>query len=149
MSLVPLSENEKKTNDIQVGDLLFARQSLVVSGAGKCSIVIDVPEYTTFESHIIRVRLNKEIVNPMFYYYYLQSENSPVKTIINYQNQAGIKGSDLAKVPVIKPSLDAQNQIVAEIEKEENIVKECKKLIKLYQEKINTKIQSIWGDSIE
>lgn len=149
MALVPLSENEKKLNDIQVGDLLFARQSLVVSGAGKCSIVVNVPEYTTFESHIIRVRLNKELVNPMFYYYYLQSDNSPVKSIINYQNQAGIKGSDLAKITVIMPSLEEQNQIVAKIEKEEKAVEECKKLIELHQEKINTKIQSIWGDSCE
>jgi len=146
MALVPLSENEKKINDIQVGDLLFARQSLVVSGAGKCSIVVDVPEYTTFESHIIRVRLNKEMVNPMFYYYYLQSENSPVKSIINYQNQAGIKGSDLAKITVVKPSLEEQNCIVAKIEAEEKIVEECKKLIKLHQEKIDDKIKSIWGD---
>lgn len=149
MALVPLSENEKKLNDIQVGDLLFARQSLVVSGAGKCSIVVNVPEYTTFESHIIRVRLNKELVNPMFYYYYLQSDNSPVKSIINYQNQAGIKGSDLAKITVIMPSLEEQNQIVAKIEKEEKAIEECKKLIELHQEKINTKIQSIWGDSCE
>lgn len=149
MALVPLSENEKKLNDIQVGDLLFARQSLVVSGAGKCSIVVNVPEYTTFESHIIRVRLNKELVNPMFYYYYLQSDNSPVKSIINYQNQAGIKGSDLAKITVIMPSLEEQNQIVAKIEKEEKAVEECKKLIELHQEKINTKIQSIWGDNCE
>lgn len=149
MALVPLSKNEKKLNDIQVGDLLFARQSLVVSGAGKCSIVVNVPEYTTFESHIIRVRLNKELVNPMFYYYYLQSDNSPVKSIINYQNQAGIKGSDLAKITVIMPSLEEQNQIVAKIEKEEKAIEECKKLIELHQEKINTKIQSIWGDSCE
>lgn len=149
MALVPLSKNEKKLNDIQVGDLLFARQSLVVSGAGKCSIVVNVPEYTTFESHIIRVRLNKELVNPMFYYYYLQSDNSPVKSIINYQNQAGIKGSDLAKITVIMPSLEEQNKIVAKIEKEEKAIEECKKLIELHQEKINTKIQSIWGDSCE
>lgn len=149
MALVPLSKNEKKLNDIQVGDLLFARQSLVVSGAGKCSIVVNVPEYTTFESHIIRVRLNKELVNPMFYYYYLQSDNSPVKSIINYQNQAGIKGSDLAKITVIMPSLEEQNQIVAKIEKEEKAIEECKKLIELHQNKINTKIQSIWGDSCE
>lgn len=146
MALVPLSENEKKLNDIQVGDLLFARQSLVVSGAGKCSIVVNVPEYTTFESHIIRVRLNKELVNPMFYYYYLQSDNSPVKSIINYQNQAGIKGSDLAKITVIMPSLEEQNQIVAKIEKEEKAVEECKKLIELHQNKINSKIKSIWGE---
>lgn len=149
MALVPLSKNEKKLNDIQVGDLLFARQSLVVSGAGKCSIVVNVPEYTTFESHIIRVRLNKELVNPMFYYYYLQSDNSPVKSIINYQNQAGIKGSDLAKITVIMPSLEEQNQIVAKIEKEEKAIEECKKLIELHQNKINSKIKSIWGDSCE
>ncbi len=146
MELVPLSENEMKVNDIKVGDLLFARQSLVVSGAGKCSIVVDVPEYTTFESHIIRVRLNKEMVNPMFYYYYLQSENSPVKSIINYQNQAGIKGSDLAKITVVKPTLEEQNKIVEKLEAEEKVVDECKKLIQLHQEKINNKIKSIWGD---
>ena len=47
------------------------------------------------------------------------------------------------------PSLETQEEIVAEIEKEENAIEECKKLIKLHQEKINTKIQSIWGDSCE
>ena len=146
MALVPLSENEMKVNDIQVGDLLFARQSLVVSGAGKCSIVIDVPEYTTFESHIIRVRLNKALVNPMFYYYYLQSDNSPVKSIINYQNQAGIKGSDLAKITIVKPSLEEQNQIVEKIQEEEKAIEECKKLIEIHKQKINDKIQSIWGN---
>ena len=32
---------------------------------------------------------------------------------------------------------------------EEKAIEECKKLIKLHQEKINTKIQSIWGDNCE
>ena len=58
-------------------------------------------------------------------------------------------------VPMIKdlniyiPSIDEQKAIVEKIEYEEQAVEECKKLIKLYQEKINTKIQSIWGDSCE
>ena len=58
-------------------------------------------------------------------------------------------------VPIIKdlniyiPSIDEQKAIVEKIEYEEQAVEECKKLIKLYQEKINTKIQSIWGDSCE
>ena len=149
MSLVPLTENEMKSNNVSVGDLLFARQSLVVSGAGKCSIVVDVPEFTTFESHIIRVRLNKDFVNPLFYYYYLQSEFSPVKSIINYQNQAGIKGSDLSQIMVIKPTLDEQNRIVSKIEQEEKAIEECKKLIKIHQEKINSKLQSIWGENCD
>ena len=57
MELVPLKENEKKAK-VESGDLLFARQSLVLEGAGKCSIVMETSPLTVFESHIIRVRLN-------------------------------------------------------------------------------------------
>ena len=79
-------------------DLLFARQSLVLEGAGKCSIVMEVSELTVFESHLIRVRLDKSKANPMFYYYYLRSPISPVKTIVSQCAQAGIRGSDLQEL---------------------------------------------------
>ena len=39
--------------------------------------------------------------------------------------------------------------MVSKIEKEEYAIEECRKLIELHKEKINTKIQSIWGDSCE
>ena len=66
---------------LQKNELLFARQSLVFSGAGKCSIMLDVEDVVSFESHLIRVRLNPEIANPMFYYYFSLPCNS-VKTIV-------------------------------------------------------------------
>lgn len=145
MALVPLSEAEKSNNKVEVGDLLFARQSLVISGAGKNSIVVEADEYTTFESHLIRVRLNTEKVNAFFYHYYLNMPSSPVKNIINYANQAGIKGSDLAKIYVAVPSLEEQNAIVAKIEQEEQYVDACKKLIEINKQKISDKIKSIWN----
>ena len=83
MELVPLKDNEKKTAKIEKGDLLFARQSLVLEGAGKCSIVMDVSPLTVFESHIIRVRLDENMADPMFYYYYFKSPLSPVSTIVD------------------------------------------------------------------
>ena len=47
------------------------------------------------------------------------------------------------------PSLETQEEMVSKIEKEEYAIEECRKLIELHKEKINTKIQSIWGDSCE
>ena len=72
MELVPLKDSEKINAKIEVGDLLFARQSLVLEGAGKCSIVMETSDLTVFESHIIRVRL-KSGENPFFYYSVYQS----------------------------------------------------------------------------
>lgn len=110
MELVPLNEAEKVAK-IEKNDLLFARQSLVASGAGKCSIVMEVSPLTVFESHIIRVRLDDKIANPLFYYYYFKSSHSPIKTIIQHNVQAGIKASDLAKLIVDVPPIDEQEKI--------------------------------------
>lgn len=113
MELVPLSDAEKEKAKVEEGDLLFARQSLVAAGAGKCSIVLAVSDMTVFESHIIRVRLNREIADPMFYYYYFRSPMSPMKSIIQHCVQAGIKGSDLEKLEVSFPPLNEQKQIAS------------------------------------
>lgn len=149
MERVPLSESEKEKNEILVNDLVFARQSLVISGAGKNSIVVKVPEFTTFESHIIRVRLKQNIANPYFYHYYLNSDLSPIKSIVTYNGQAGIKGSSLGELFVYCPSISEQEALVTKIREEEQAVEECKKLIKIHQAKINAKIQSIWGEDCE
>src|SRR4029453_17120736 len=58
MDRVPLSANEAKRFLLVDGDLLFARQSLVLEGAGKCSIFLHDTESVTFESHVTRVRLD-------------------------------------------------------------------------------------------
>ena len=70
MQRVTINDNEKKLSTLLAGDLLFARRSLVAEGAGKCSIVIDVDEETTFESSIIRARPNKEHADSLFLFYY-------------------------------------------------------------------------------
>lgn len=111
MELVEMNPTEQKNFNLQNEDLLFARQSIVAEGAGKCSIVDNVKELTTFESHLIRVRLNKKICNPWFYFYYFASPLSPMKSIIMQGVQAGIKASDLKDLDVIYPSLEDQNKI--------------------------------------
>lgn len=55
----------------------------------------------------------------------------------------------LKTIEIPLPPLEVQEEIVSQILEEEKAIEECKKLIKLHQDKINTKIQSIWGDSCE
>lgn len=133
MELVPLKDSEKINAKVEVGDLLFARQSLVLEGAGKCSIVMETSDLTVFESHIIRIRLKSE-ENPLFYYYYFKSPLSPVSTIVSQCAQAGIRGSDLSNLEVICPSKDIQDKIVDILSAYDNLIENNQKQIQLLEE---------------
>ena len=134
MELVPLNDKEKVTAKIERDDLLFARQSLVLEGAGKCSIVMDVSPLTVFESHIIRVRLNQDLANPLFYYYYFHSPYSPIKSIVSQCAQAGIRGSELQKLEVVFPPIDTQHRIAQILSAYDDLIENNKKQIKLLEE---------------
>jgi type I restriction enzyme S subunit len=73
MKRVELSNSEANRALISEGDLLFARRSLVAEGAGKCSIVLDIDEPTTFESSIIRARPDQSKGDPLYLYYFFNS----------------------------------------------------------------------------
>ena len=84
-------------------------------------------ELTVFESHLIRVRLDQEIADPMFYYYYFKSPRSPMRTIIEHCVQAGIKASDLEKLLVKVPPIEEQRKtarILSRIDKKIEVNKE-------------------------
>lgn len=115
MSRAPVTEKELSNNCIKKGDILFARQSLALEGAGKCSIVIDVTEETVFESHLIRARIDSSKANPYFVYYYFNSYigKEHIKTIVEQVAAAGIRGSDLVRLKVPCPDLETQDRIAA------------------------------------
>lgn len=96
---------------LQDGDLLYARQSLVFEGAGKCSIFLGGHEPTVFESHIIRCRLNRRKADPLFYFFFFQSPlgRDAISSIVEQgAGAAGIRASDLAKILVPVPPLPFQ-----------------------------------------
>lgn len=113
MDRVPVTDKELNNCDIEAGDLLFARQSLALDGAGKCSIITVVDEPTVFESHLIRARIDTSKANPYFLYYYFNSYHGKenIKTIVEQVAAAGIRGSDLIKLNVPCPVLEVQNYI--------------------------------------
>jgi type I restriction enzyme S subunit len=114
MDRVPLSTSEAERFTLREGDLLFARQSLVLEGAGKCSIFLGDNEPVTFESHVTRVRLDRAKADPNFFYYYLHSHHgrAAIRSIVEQgAGASGIRGSDLASLGVLWHPLSEQRAI--------------------------------------
>ncbi|GAD22286.1 restriction endonuclease subunit S [Acidovorax sp. MR-S7] len=113
MSLIQMSDAEMEKSGLADGDLLFGRRSLVEEGAGKCTIVRDPSGPLTFESSIIRVRLNQSLADPEFYFNYFRSPvgRSKIQAIVGGAAVKGIRGSDLKEIKVHLPDLSQQKAI--------------------------------------
>ncbi len=118
MDRVPVNEKELTSCRLSSGDLLFARQSLVLEGAGKCSIVIDAPEDTVFESHLIRLRVNADRILPKFVYYYFKSPTgrNAIMSLVEQVAAAGIRGKELIELEIPVPPMKDQERIVKILE---------------------------------
>lgn len=115
MERAPLPAKNADAWLLDAGDLLFARQSLTRAGAGKVSIVLETTEPTTFESHIIRVRLDPSKADPRFYYYLFRSTvgRSLMEKIVEQVAAAGIRASDLGRLKVPVPAPPEQQRIAS------------------------------------
>ena len=113
MKRVELTEKEQSKSLVQQGDLLFARRSLVAEGAGRCSIVSEVNEPTTFESSIIRARPNPALASSDYLYYFFSSPlgRERMATILRQMAVSGITGSDLMELEIECPELEHQKTI--------------------------------------
>lgn len=113
MKRLLLSDSEQRRFGLEAGDLLFARRSLVAEGAGKCSVVLELSEATTFESSIIRARPDKRKANSLFLYYFFNSPSGlhVLDTIRRQVAVAGITGADLSRLKIRLPKVGEQRAI--------------------------------------
>jgi type I restriction enzyme S subunit len=113
MKRVELSTYEFERFNLAEGDLIFARRSLTAEGAGKCSVVLEVDDPTTFESSIIRARPDPLRAESLYLYYFFNSPSGfhSLDTIRRQVAVAGITGSDLSRLEIPVPSLAEQRAI--------------------------------------
>ncbi|MEG4965711.1 restriction endonuclease subunit S [Microcoleus sp. B6-A1] len=111
---VEVNPTELERFELKPGDLVFARRSLNLEGAGRCSLVPELPEPVTFESSIIRVRLSREQLRPAFANYFLNSEigfrlRLP---LIRQVAVSGVSSEDIASIPILVPPIPEQEGII-------------------------------------
>lgn len=113
MKRIELTEKEKKKFLLRNGDLLFARRSLTAEGAGKCSLVYNITEETTFESSIIQARPDSKSFSSEFIYYYFNSPYGKylLNTILRQVAVSGITGTDLMDLVIKIPDKNLQTTI--------------------------------------
>jgi len=111
---VEVEPHELQRYSLEAGDLLFARRSLNLEGAGLCSIVPSLDESTTFESSIIRVRLEKTKMVARFTAEFLRSECGYLlrRPFIRQVAVSGVSSEDVGHFLVPCPPLDEQSRIL-------------------------------------
>lgn len=118
MERVALEEREPERDLLVRHDLLFARQSLVAEGAGRVSIFLGDDEPVTFESHLIRARVDPRKADPRFVFAFFESPHgrAAIWAIVDQTSAAGIRGRDLARIHVPAVPLPRQRQIADVLE---------------------------------
>lgn len=111
---VQVDNSEIQRFGLQTNDLLFARRSLVLEGAGLCTLVPKIDETITFESSIIRVRLDRGKIEPKFAAYFLRSE-AGYQMRLPYIRQvavSGVSGDDVGNFLIPMPNIVEQCRIL-------------------------------------
>lgn len=111
---VSVSPIEMHQFGLEKGDLLIARRSLVFEGAGLCAIVRDLPEPSTFESSIIRLRLRQSAVLPDYAALFFRgiASSRQRRTLIRQVAVSGVSSADVKALFLALPSLHEQAEAI-------------------------------------
>ena len=140
MKRVELNDRELANCLVKDGDLLFARRSFVLEGSGRCALVVQPSEDTTFESSMIRARPNPDWADSRFLYYLFRSPQGSalIFSIATRTAVSGIRGSELALLKVPKPPLPTQHKIAAVLSAYDNLIENNTRRIEILEEMART-----------
>lgn len=114
-----LREAEKHKLSLQAGDLLMIRSNGSVSLVGRTAVITEAEQGLAFAGYLIRIRLNRELVDPRFMHAVLQSRS--MREIIENTARStsgvnNINSEEIASLRLSLPPLDKQIRIARLIE---------------------------------
>lgn len=139
--IVRVNKKIKENLFVKDGDILMCSRNGSKRLVGKIAVIKDLQEKMTFGTFmtIIRGKHNKYLSHFFTTDYFrdqLTSETSSINQITKYM---------LDSITVPLPPAEIESQLNTKIEEEQKIVEANRKLIVLFQHKIETKIKSIYG----
>lgn len=139
ISLTP----EAKKSIVRKNDILLAR-----TGATYGKTMIFEADYpAVFASFLIRLNFDLNRIYPKYYWAFAQSENyiNQAANLMTGGGQPQFNGNAVVKIKLPLPDIKTQRQIVAQIEKEQELVNANKQLIEIFEQKIKDRIAKVWG----
>src|SRR5690606_25060337 len=90
---------------------------------------------------------NSTEIDKHFVYYFLLSISSKIENDGNGITVKGVDRNYVKSIKIPKPPLETQRQLVAQIEKEQELVNANKQLVQIFEQKIKDRIAKVWGSS--
>lgn len=120
--------------EVQVGDIFYTRSSLVLEGIAHCNILLNIAEETVWECHVVRLRPNKQVIDPIYLGYYCTTHAARLffMSIAKQVTMTTISQPDIAKLKVPHPTdINEQTEISRRLlSLDENLRNEKRELIK-------------------
>lgn len=132
---------------VNTGDLVISLTRTIISSGLKVAVVPESWNNTLVNQRVAGIKPTKNS-NIKFIYQYLCSDT--VFKFVEEQSrslmQPNLSITDLKKLNIPNPSIEIQNKIVAQIEKEQELVNSNKQLIEIFEQKIKDRIAKVWGE---
>ncbi len=142
--------NSMQRGIININDILVVKDGATT---GKVSFVKnDFPfKQAAINEHLFLIRTNKEILNPLFAFYFLYSSvgNSQIMTDFRGSAQGGISREFVNKVSIPLPPLPIQKQIAEILEKADEAKQKRKEANKLTDEFLQSVFIEMFGDPVK
>jgi len=144
------SDNDEDIHkyNLEKNDILFNRTNSPEL-VGKTSIFRGYKTPVIFAGYLVRVTANPQIILPEYLNAILNSNHGirlNNKNVSISGNQANINATKLKGYPIPLPDLSTQNEIVEKLKQERKIVNANKELIQIYKNKIEDRIEKVWGN---
>ena len=130
-----------KRSNVEYGDIIF---SMIGANRGMSCLIDDKRIFSIKNVGLIKPQGKAE---HKFILFYLQSQNAQtyVEQVSAGGAQAFVSLRNLRAFPIPLPAIETQRQIVAQIEKEQELVSANKQLIEIFEQKIKDRIAKVWG----
>jgi len=124
---IKCSEKDLEVYKLQPKDLIFVRSSLKREGIGQCCIVEQLSQPAIYDCHLMRVRVNEEILMPEFLAYYSVSIKGKYALISQSKTttMTTINQGELSSVNVPIPPLSEQRCIVTILSKFDDTIQKA------------------------
>ena len=121
---------------------------IALNGQGKTrgTVAILKTEATCNQSLVSINSIDKSRLSQEFIYYYLEGKYQSLRDLTGDNQRSGLNMPLIRNVRIPIPPIEEQNRIVAKLNFETSIVEQNKRLIEIFQQKINDKIAEVWGE---